>query len=70
MNWLESKLNEHNVTRYRLSKEAGISERYLKKVIDNDIPLMNLKHWQALAIIAFLKKRMCDKVENESNQSS
>ena len=56
MNWLESKLNEYNITRYRLSKETGISEQYLKKIIDNDISLMNLKHWQALAILDFLIK--------------
>ena len=56
MNWLESKLNEYNITRYRLSKETGISEQYLKKIIDNDISLMNLKHWQALAILDFFDK--------------
>ena len=56
MNWLESKLNEYNITRYRLSKETGISEQYLMKIIDNDISLMNLKHWQALAILDFFDK--------------
>ena len=56
MNWLESKLNEYNITRYRLSKETGISEQYLKKIIDNDISLMNLKYWQALAILDFFDK--------------
>ena len=56
MNWLESKLNEYNITRYRLSKETGINEQYLKKIIDNDISLMNLKHWQALAILDFFDK--------------
>ena len=53
MNWLESKLNEYNITRYRLSKETGVSEQYLKKIIDSDISLMDLKHWQALAILDF-----------------
>ena len=57
MNWLESKLNDYNITRYRLSKETGVSEQYLKKIIDNDIPLMDLKHWQALAILDFFDKR-------------
>ncbi|WP_192919311.1 hypothetical protein, partial [Bacteroides xylanisolvens] len=57
MNWLESELNVYNVTRYRLSKETGVSERYLKKIIDNDIPLENLKYWQALAILEFFEKR-------------
>jgi len=56
MNWLESELNKYNVTRYRLSKETGVGERYLKKIIDNDIQLMNLKHWQALAILEFFDK--------------
>ena len=56
MNWLESELNKYNVTRYRLSKETGIGEPYLKKIIDNDIQLMNLKHWQALAILEFFDK--------------
>ena len=56
MNWLESKLNEYNITRYRLSNETGISEQYLKKIIDNDISLMDLKHWQALAILDFFDK--------------
>lgn len=60
MNWLESKLNDYNVTRYRLSKETGVSERYLKKIIDNDIPLANLKYWQALAILEFFDKRKDD----------
>ena len=50
MNWLESKLNEYNITRYRLSKETGISEQYLKKIIDNDISLMNLKHWFLIVV--------------------
>ena len=57
MNWLESELNVYNVTRYRLSKETGVSERYLKKIIDNDIPLENLKYWQALSILEFFEKR-------------
>ena len=56
MNWLESKLNEYNTTRYRLSKETGVSEQYLKKIIDNDISLMDLKHWQALAMLDFFDK--------------
>ena len=56
MNWLESKLNEYNITRYRLSKKTGVSEQYLKKIIDNDISLMDLKHWQALAILDFFDK--------------
>lgn len=57
MNWLEIKLKDHNVTRYRLSKVTGINERYLGKIIENDIPLDNLKHWQALAILDFFEKR-------------
>ena len=56
MNWLESKLNDYNITRYRLSKETGVSEQYLKKIVDNDISLMDLKHWQALAILDFFDK--------------
>ena len=55
MNWLESKLNEYNITRYRLSKETGISEQYLKKIIDNDISLMDLK-LPAKAIIAIIQR--------------
>ncbi len=56
MNWLESKLNDYNITRYHLSKETGVSEQYLKKIIDSDISLMDLKHWQALAILDFFDK--------------
>ena len=56
MNWLESNLNKYSISRYRLSKETGVSEQYLKKIIDNDIAMMELKHWQALAIIEFFKK--------------
>lgn len=61
MNWLECKLDEYNVTRYRLSKETGVSEQYLKKIIDNDISLMDLKHWQALAILDFFEDIRGDK---------
>lgn len=70
MNWLESKLNEYNVTRYRLSKETGIGEPYLKKIIDNDISLMDLKYWQALAITEFFDKRKDDKNRNNDNELS
>ena len=62
MNWLEKLLIEHpDITRYRISKDTGINERYLKKIIDNDIKLENLKYWQAVAITDFFKK-----IENES----
>lgn len=66
MNWLESKLNDYNVTRYRLSKETGVSERYLKKIIDNDIPLANLKYWQALAISEFFDKMKDGAIVNDN----
>lgn len=62
VNWLEKWLIEHpDITRYRISKDTGINERYLKKIIDNDIKLENLKYWQTVAITDFFKK-----VENES----
>ena len=55
MNWLESNLNKYSITRYRLSKETGVSEQYLKKIIEKDIAFMELKHWQAIAISDFFK---------------
>lgn len=65
--WLSELLDKYNVTRYRLSKETGVSEQYLKKIIENDIPLMNLKHWQALSILEFfdkIKKQNGDETNN------
>lgn len=70
MNWLESKLNEYNVTRYRLSKETGIGEPYLKKIIDKDISLMDLKYWQALAITEFFDNRRDDENGNDGSKTS
>ncbi len=57
MNWLESLLNEHQVTRYRLSKDTGINERYLGKIIEKDIHIGDIKHWQALAIINYFQNK-------------
>lgn len=56
MNWLEKQITQRGITCRHLSKHTGMNERYLEKIIDDDIPLTSLKHWQALTIIEYFEK--------------
>lgn len=57
MNWLEELCQDHNVTRYQLSKSTGISQSYLSKIIKENISFFDIKVSQYISIIEFFKQK-------------
>jgi hypothetical protein len=42
-NWLETLCKEYNTTRYRISKDTGISEQTLSTIVNKNIQIENIK---------------------------